>query len=228
MRLAERLRCARVDIRASQTGWFAYLPHELTHILLDRRLIAGELPRWVDEGMALLADPPEKRSRHGEDLLTAMRDGRQYRLTELLALTDYPDRERLGVFYGQSLSLVEFLFHRGGGHKFASFVRRIAHDGYDQSLQAEYGIDSVAELESQWLSFVSAATTGSTAGKLASDHALAAIELAAAERAWRKLTVNRRPTDPALLHCGGSGVSCGPLLSCWSLVGVFEPVLGVS
>ena len=52
----------RVDIRATQANWqTAALGHELTHIVLADRFAQGTIPRWVDEGGALMADPPEKR-----------------------------------------------------------------------------------------------------------------------------------------------------------------------
>jgi hypothetical protein len=141
----------RIDVCADDARWLEYLPHELTHVLLDGRLTAGELPRWADEGMALAADPLDKRTRHAADLQAALRGGRQFRLAELLTLSTYPGTERLGVFYGQGLSLVEFLVQRGGSQKLAEFLGRTARGGYDDALKQVYNIENVAAFESLWL-----------------------------------------------------------------------------
>jgi len=141
----------RIDVCATCAGWLEYLPHELTHVLIDGRLTTGDLARWADEGMALVADPANKRAAHEQDLLAALRSGRQLRMVELLQLADYPQDDRLGVFYGQSLSVVEFLLDRGGEQKFVEFVKRSTRNGYDSALQSTYDIANVALLESLWL-----------------------------------------------------------------------------
>ena len=48
--------------------WFHHLPHELTHVLTDGRITTDRLPPWIDEGMALVADPAIKRAAHVRDL----------------------------------------------------------------------------------------------------------------------------------------------------------------
>lgn len=141
----------RIDVRADRSGWMQYLPHEFTHLLCDGRLTAGRPPRWVDEGMALLADPPAKRAGHERELRTAMRSGRLFRLTELLTMSDYPCEDGLAAFYGQSLSIVKFLVDREGHDTFVVFVQQATLDGYDAALQAIYGIRDVRELDRLWL-----------------------------------------------------------------------------
>ena len=106
--------------------------------------------------MSLVADPPQKRTAHERDLRQAVAAGRQFRMVELFALADYPVRDRLGVFYGQSQSVVEFLVRRGGRQKFVEFVQRAADDGHDAALRASYGIDNAGALESVWLADVRA------------------------------------------------------------------------
>jgi len=147
----------RIDARADHPQWLDFLPHELTHLLLDGRLTLGTLPRWADEGMALVADPDGKRVAHQRDLRTALARGQQFRMVELLALSDYPRDDRLAAFYGQSLSVVQFLIDRGGRQKFVEFVGSATVDGYEAALRASYGIGSIADLERQWLKQVGTA-----------------------------------------------------------------------
>jgi hypothetical protein len=154
--IGEHTASRRIDVCTCCDNWLVYLPHELTHVLLDGRLTAGGLARWADEGMSLVADPPSKRAAHERDLGQALAEGRQFRMIELLTLADYPARDRLGVFYGQSQSVVEFLVRRGGRHKFVEFVKSAAQDGYDSALRSSYGIDNASALELQWLADIRA------------------------------------------------------------------------
>jgi hypothetical protein len=141
----------RIDVCASEPGWLEYLPHEITHVMTIGRLTTGTFPRWADEGMALVADPANKRAAHGRDLQLSLGSGHQFRMVELLVLADYPSVDRLGIFYGQSLSVVDFLLDRGGKQKFVEFVKRSASGGYDSALRTTYGIANVAQLETLWL-----------------------------------------------------------------------------
>ena len=141
----------RIDVCAARGDWLDHLPHELTHLLVDGQLTAGDLPRWADEGMALLADPVEKRDAHARDLSRALEDGSQFRLGDLLSLDQYPRDGQVAVFYGQSMAIVEFLVDRGGTEKFAEFVNQACRRGYDVALSTSYGMGSVGELEKQWL-----------------------------------------------------------------------------
>ena len=52
------------------------LPHELTHLILADRFSPRQVPRWSDEGMAVLADPAEKQRLHLRDLRQALADAR--------------------------------------------------------------------------------------------------------------------------------------------------------
>jgi hypothetical protein len=148
---ADGMALRRIDVCAARGDWLDHLPHELTHLLVDCRLTTGDLPRWADEGMALLADPVEKRAAHARDLSRALEGGSQFRLVDLLSMDQYPRDGQVATFYGQSMAIVKFLVDRGGTEKFAEFVNQACQRGYDVALSTSYGIDSVGELEKQWL-----------------------------------------------------------------------------
>ncbi len=169
--LDEKTTKRRIDVCASCPGWLDCLPHELTHALLQGRFATGDLPRWADEGMALVADSASKRAAHQRDLHEALHGGRQLRLVELLQLVDYPQDERLGIFYGQSLSVVEFLLDRGGRQKFVEFIQRLNRSGYDSALQSTYGLPDVAHLETLWLAHARAGTAFRAAARTGASEA---------------------------------------------------------
>ena len=140
----------RIDIRATRPQWQSKaLGHELTHVILADRFAQHPVPRWVDEGAALLSDPSEKQTAHLADLRNAIVRRTEYRLTELVSLANYPSAERWGTFYGQSMSLVQFLVDQGGREQFLRFVEVALERGYEPGLQEVYNI-GIAELERRW------------------------------------------------------------------------------
>jgi hypothetical protein len=145
------VRTRRVDIRSIDSPWeVAALPHELTHVILGGHFAGRTLPRWIDEGVAILADPVDKRLRHQDELLGALSRRSAFRVVELLTLDDYPAADRWGTFYGQSASIVEFLVAEKSPADFVKFVRLSFEQGYDASLREVYAIDGIGDLERRW------------------------------------------------------------------------------
>jgi len=137
----------RVDVRATRKDWLSSaLAHELTHVVLADRFRTDALPRWLDEGIAILADPAAKRAGHAQGVRRAMASGSHFRLVELLALRDYPPAGRWGAFYDQSAALVEFLVAEAGPTRFVEFVEQALENGYPAALSQVYGQD-LGELE---------------------------------------------------------------------------------
>jgi hypothetical protein len=153
----------RIDIRLTAAHWqTAALAHELTHLVLADRFADHTLPRWVDEGVAILSDPADKQRRHFQDLKTAIASRREFRLHEIFTLTEYPAAGRWNAFYGQSASLVEFLVDESGEQRFLEFVEQALEQGYEQGLQQVYRI-GVAELERRWHAQLNTASLGARA-----------------------------------------------------------------
>jgi hypothetical protein len=146
-----RIVMRRIDIRGDRADWFAdALAHELTHVVLADRFTEVQIPHWADEGMAIQADPIAKRRLHGRDLDAAVASGGEFRLVELLTLDHYPHPSRMGAFYGQSASLVDYLTRIGSKEQLVSFVHEATVNGYDAALRNIYAISGVSALENQW------------------------------------------------------------------------------
>lgn len=110
-------------------------------------------PPWIDEGIATLADSKEKRALHRRDCQRAFQNGNAIDLVELLELQRLTSREQAAAFYGQSLSLVEFLVDRGDSTRLLAMVDLAQAKGYDQALRHVYDIDGIGELRHQWLQY---------------------------------------------------------------------------
>lgn len=157
-----RMQTRRIDLLVLSDGTMSALPHELTHVVLADRFEGRQPPRWVDEGVATLADSREKRKLHHRDCQYALSSGTALRMMEILNLDQFTSAEQVPAFYGQSLVLVRFLASRDDLDTIIDFAETAMNDGYDQALQTHYGIDSVAALERQWRTYAKTATHSKT------------------------------------------------------------------
>jgi hypothetical protein len=151
-RVAER----RIDLRSDAEGWLTEsLPHELTHVTLADRFTDRRIPAWADEGIAMLAESPDKLQRRLNELRGVMSTGRTVSLRQLVALENGPTPEARAGFYGQSVTLTGLLLERGTPQQLIEFVHSGQRDGYDKALRAVYGVESWPALEADWRSFAS-------------------------------------------------------------------------
>ncbi len=146
----DRVATRRIDLLVVRAGQTSALAHELTHVVLADRFGARCPPRWLDEGIATLADAAAKQSLHERDFRRALHGGAALRLVDLLRLEQFTSAEQVPAFYGQSLSLVRFLAERDEPAKIVDFAAAATVEGYDRALQKHYGIHDVAALESRW------------------------------------------------------------------------------
>ena len=128
----------------------AILPHETTHVVLAGEFGEQLLPRWADEGMAVLTEPREQIDRHLRNLPKHSQERQLFYLRDLLQLDNYPEPRRVGAFYSQSVSLVEFLSRQKSPQVFPRFVRDGLEGGYEEALRRHYGYQDFNELEQRW------------------------------------------------------------------------------
>ena len=145
-----RIIARRMDMRQDATGMVdAVLPHETTHVVLAGMFGIVEVPRWCDEGIAVLSEPDEKIAAHRRNLGKHHQEGQLFGLKELMELKDYPAPRRIGAFYAQSVVLTEFLTRQKGPRVLTDFVKDGIRQGYDASLQKHYGM-TFTQLEQLW------------------------------------------------------------------------------
>jgi hypothetical protein len=141
----------RVDLRADAADWLSSsLPHELTHVVLAEKFAVKQIPRWADEGMAILSEPAVRQADRRSAMQRALARAPRYAAGELLALRDYPPGDRRDAFYGQSASLVAYLIERDSPEKFLAFLQRAQEHSFDQALMDIYEIRSLADLDARW------------------------------------------------------------------------------
>jgi hypothetical protein len=158
---AGRIVLRRVHLRADHPNVLhAVLPHEVTHVVLADLFPHQQIPRWADEGMAVLAEPRSEQSLRAADLDEPLRSGRLFRLGDLMAM-DYPDAKYWGLYYAQSVSLTRYLVESGSPAQFVKFVQQAQRSGIEPALRQVYSISGYSDLQSRWLSYAREKTAGS-------------------------------------------------------------------
>jgi hypothetical protein len=125
------------------------LPHEVTHAVLAGHFGGQRVPRWADEGMAILAETKPRIDLHLRQLPRWRNQELLFNCRDLIAMHDYPHPRTIPVFYAQSVSLVDFLFQHKGAKCFTAFIRDGERVGYKEALRRHYGW-SFAELDRHW------------------------------------------------------------------------------
>ncbi len=129
----------------------AVLVHETTHVVLAGQFGDQQIPRWADEGLAILSEPRATIDGHRRALQSCYHNSLLFHIRDLMQLADYPEPRRVAAFYAQSVSLVEFLSNEHGPTKFAPFVRDARKLGYEAALKRHYDYRSFEELEQKWM-----------------------------------------------------------------------------
>lgn len=146
----EHLVSRRADLCCCLPNWVStVLPHEVTHVVVSSRFRGKRLPPWANEGMAVLSEPQQRIDVHLRNLSRYRREGKLFRIEELMELNDYPRGELLGAFYAQSVSLIELLADQKGAQAVTRFLRDGLRIGFAESLRKHYGL-STEELDELW------------------------------------------------------------------------------
>jgi hypothetical protein len=111
-----------------------------------------QIPRWADEGMAVLAEPRAEQQVRAAELQEPLEAGRIFDLSKLMAM-DYPAAKDWSLYYAQSVSLTRFLVEQGPPERFVQFVRDSQHDGVERALKSVYRIGGFQDLQERWIDY---------------------------------------------------------------------------
>jgi hypothetical protein len=124
------------------------LPHEITHTVFAY-YFRCPVPRWADEGGAVLSEDDLERNRHDQLVRQLLNSGRAFPLRRLWGLRDYP--RDVMTLYAQGYSVANYLVAISNRQTFLAFVAHGMSRGWDSAVQAHYRSTSVEELEQAWL-----------------------------------------------------------------------------
>jgi hypothetical protein len=124
------------------------LPHEVTHTVFAD-FFGAPLPRWADEGAAILSENDQEQERHEALMRRKLNAGDAIRLRTLLPLKEFP--KDVMTLYAQGYSLTRFLVDRKDRPTFLAFVKDGLGGDWDAALKRHYGFGTVEDLEKDWL-----------------------------------------------------------------------------
>ena len=125
------------------------IAHELAHVVVGLATDNpyAELPRWLDEGLAMYAEGelPAKNKTALENAI------RRDQLISVRSLSGYTgDPAQIDLFYGEVYNLVEYLLRTYGKEKMAQLLAAIHQGLYqEEALQRVYGL-GLDDLDTQW------------------------------------------------------------------------------
>jgi hypothetical protein len=148
-----RILSRRMDLHTDNPQWLStILPHEVTHVVLADLFVARRIPRWADEGLAVLAEPPAEQQARAAELKGAMEAGDLFELDQLMTI-DYPKAEDWRVYYAQSVSLTRYLVEQGPPERFIRFLQQSQRGGAEAALRDVYQIGGLPNLQERWVAY---------------------------------------------------------------------------
>lgn len=171
-----RVTVRRINLRADHENLrMAILPHEITHVVLADLFPTTQIPRWADEGIAVLAEPESEQALRAADLTEPLKSGRLFRLADLMKM-DYPEAEHWSLYYAQSVSLTRLLIELGSEQKFIEFIKTLQSSDAETALNRHYGIANFEDLELRWHQHAQANSTEIAANRNVQADRLADID----------------------------------------------------
>ncbi len=143
----------RVNLRADHPQLLAaILPHEVTHVVLADIFTTKQIPRWADEGLAVMSEPRSEQQLRWAELSAPLEAGRLFALSQLMGM-DYPDPKDWSLYYAQSVSLTRFLVEQDSPERFIRFVLDSHQKGTEAALQDCYRIKGFTDLQDRWMEY---------------------------------------------------------------------------
>ena len=134
----------------------ALLPHEITHLIFrDYVGFKGQIPLWLDEGVAQWQEP-KKRAIAKRVALYLVQKQKVFPLVDLTTMSRLAEKDpdTVQAFYMQSVSIVDYMISQFGPQSFADFCRQL-RDGKDlnEALRFAYSgsLHDLDELQTKWI-----------------------------------------------------------------------------
>jgi hypothetical protein len=124
----------------------AATPHELTHLVIHQATDNpfGDIPRWLDEGLAVyMSDELDATWRGYRQLVSRSADQGELMTLQTLSSSFPADSDRAGLAYAQSGLVVEFIIEEYGQEAMAELLDIFSQGAlYDEALQEALGVDT--------------------------------------------------------------------------------------
>jgi hypothetical protein len=125
--------------------------HELTHIMLSRASNLGNMPRWLNEGIAMRVSGEMARSSEWIISRAVLRRA-------VIPLDELDERfpaahERASLAYAESLKAVNYIVGKYGEEALLELIRSLRDQDFDAALATTIGLD-IHTLSGRWIKSV--------------------------------------------------------------------------
>ncbi len=124
------------------------LPHEVTHTVFAH-YFRCPVPRWADEGGAVLSEDDIERSHHDMLVRQIINSGHAIPLGRLFPMKQYPSD--VAALYAEGYSVSDFLVSVSNRQTFLGFVAHGMQYGWDSAARTYYHYQNVDQLQTAWL-----------------------------------------------------------------------------
>ena len=160
------------------------LPHEIAHLIFrDFVGFAGEVPLWLDEGVAQWEEAESTRKRIKELAKDLLNKDALIKLTYIMRIDTrlikddsrvyirptistngqqgivfLSSQNMVNTFYIEAASLVGFMMEKYGSQRFSDFCRRLKEGkSMDEAISSTYAefVRDLKELEQEWVKYIS-------------------------------------------------------------------------
>jgi hypothetical protein len=136
------------------------LPHEVTHTVFAHHF-RYPVPRWADEGGAVLSEDEVERSRHDHLCRQKLNAHQKMPLRRLFNLKEYDEAGGdVMIIYAEGFSVSSYLVEKSDRATFLNFVAMGMRNGWDHAAQTYYGYQTVEQMEESWLQYLIATRDG--------------------------------------------------------------------
>lgn len=133
----------------------AVLPHEVAHVVFAGRFGSSNVPRWADEGMAVLTEPLDLQNAHLVNLARCYATGAGFSCAQVMTMGEYPPGDRMRDFYAHSVGICRTIVEKHGHAQLIAFLRRAVQTGnYETALREVLGVANFGQLEGEFRQYV--------------------------------------------------------------------------
>lgn len=130
------------------------LPHEVSHAVFATHF-GRPLPRWADEGAAMLAEDESEQRRHRLMIRDRIETTSAGYLRRILGMHSYPSGAQSMIdLYVTGYSLTAFLVEKAGRADYVRFLKQGVRIGWDSALKRIYDYQTIEALERDWKRWV--------------------------------------------------------------------------
>ncbi len=129
--------------------------HEMTHVIMHQRINSAlgnsSFPTWLDEGLAMYyeTNPGTLDRQFAVPLQRALQNDTVYRLRTLSGYFSSTSSAQ-ELAYGQSYSIVEFMFRKYGREKIAQLLQAVKVGGHEEDLLKQVLGVGIDQLDNEW------------------------------------------------------------------------------